>query len=113
MSLIPDDTYFDSMREIYALPVRKQAKWRGFLQDTNGVKHRVHFVNDELVFKHKSTWITVKPTSDEFTRTQAVKISAKEWSGVEGSLQPSRNMTVWSTKQRLGIIAASPTRSES
>ena len=63
---IPDDQYFDFMCEIYALPVRKQAKWRGFLQDTNGVKHRVHFVNDELVFKHKSTWITAKPTSDEY-----------------------------------------------
>ena len=64
--LVPDHTFFGFTREIYALPVRKQAKWRGLLGDTDGVKHRVHFVNDELVTKHQSTWITLKPTSDQY-----------------------------------------------
>ena len=61
ISLMNTPIYLSLMDEIMALPERKQAKWRGFVQDTNGVKHRLHFINGELVFKHHSKWITLKP----------------------------------------------------
>ena len=65
VSLIPEPIFFGFMGEVEALPLRKRAKWRAFIQDTNGVKHRVHFVNGELVFKNQSKWIALKPLGDQ------------------------------------------------
>ena len=61
VSLVPAEVFVSFMDEIWALPLKKRAKWRGFLVDTNGVKHRVHFINNELVFKYHSKWMPVHP----------------------------------------------------
>jgi hypothetical protein len=76
VSLIPDDTFFDFMCEINALPVRKQAKWHGFLRDTNGMKRKVHFIDRQLVIKDQSTWITLKPSGDEHLASEVEFASA-------------------------------------
>ena len=61
VSLVPAEVFVRFMDEIWALPLKKRAKWRGLLGDQNGVKHRVHFINNELVYKHHSTWTPVYP----------------------------------------------------
>ena len=61
VSLIPAETFVSFMDEIWALPLKKRAKWRRLLGDTNGVKHRVHFINNELVYKHHSIWMPGHP----------------------------------------------------
>ena len=61
VSLVPAEVFVSFMDEIWALPLKKRAKWRGLLGDTNGVKHRVHFINNELVYKHHSKWTSVHP----------------------------------------------------
>jgi hypothetical protein len=63
---IPDCDFNDFMLEVDALPLRKRTKWHGLLQDTNGVTHRVRFINGALVFKHCSRWITLKPLTDQY-----------------------------------------------
>ena len=65
VALLPDRQFFQLMGEVEALPLRKRAKWHGFLRDTNGVKHRVHFINRQLVIKFQSSCVTVRPTSDQ------------------------------------------------
>ena len=46
-------------------PLKKRAKWRGLLGDTDGVKHWVHFINNELVYKHHSKWTPVHPCPED------------------------------------------------
>ena len=64
VSLIPDTTFHEFRQEIWALPLRKRAKWRGIVQDTSGVAHRVQFVNGELVFKNHSIWVKLVPMTE-------------------------------------------------
>ena len=83
VSPIPDPVLHEFRVEVEALPARKQSKWRGIVQDTNGVAHRVHFVSGEFVFKHHSQWVKLVALTDmrlghslEFTPgtvTQAVR----------------------------------------
>ena len=61
VSLVPADVFVSFMDEIWALPLRKRSRWRGFLVDTDGVKRRVHFNGDELVLKYNSRWMPVYP----------------------------------------------------
>jgi hypothetical protein len=65
VSFIPDSHFFALMEVVEALPLKKRAKWRGFVQDANGVNHKVHFIDRQLVFKYHSKWITLKPNGDE------------------------------------------------
>jgi hypothetical protein len=65
VSLLPDQHYSRLMAEIEALPLRKRAKWHGLLTSSDGVKHKIYYVNGELVFKKCSEWITVKPQSEQ------------------------------------------------
>jgi len=65
VSFIPDPHFFALRSELEKLPLRKQPKWKGFVQDGNGVIHRVYFRNGEMFFKHLSRWIMVRPRSDE------------------------------------------------
>ena len=60
-SFIPDLDFHSFRQEIQALPLRKRAKWRGCVQDTDGVNHRVYFINGEFVFKDRSEWIALEP----------------------------------------------------
>ena len=65
VALIPDQHFYSFREEIQALPLRKRAKWRGYVQATDGVRHRVHFVNGEFVTKYRSEWLTLQPRSDK------------------------------------------------
>ena len=64
VTFVEDRDFFQFRCEVMSLPLRKRAKWHGDLFDTNGVKHRVRFVNGEFVIQHKSTLVLVKPEFD-------------------------------------------------
>ena len=64
VSLVADTQYHHCRQEVEALPLRKQSKWHKIVRDNHGVKHRVCFVNGELVFKGASGWVTLKPLGD-------------------------------------------------
>ena len=91
ISPIPDPVLHDFRAEVEALPARKRAKWRGLIRDTNGVAHRVHFINGEFGFKYQSTWIRLVALTDlrlanslEFTSgtaSQAVRTLRAQASG--------------------------------
>jgi len=78
VSLIPDRHFFQLMGEVEALPLRKRSKWHGFLQSLDGAKRKVHFVDGQLVFKHCSEWITVKPQSDQYLNDIVFECPATE-----------------------------------
>jgi hypothetical protein len=61
ISLIPAEVFIGYMEEILALPLHKRAKWRASALDTNGVKRRVRFINNELVITNSSIWMPVHP----------------------------------------------------
>jgi hypothetical protein len=65
VSLIPEDGFRALMNAVEALPLKRRTKWHGFIRDTNGVKHKVHFINGRLVFKRHSVWVTLKPLGTE------------------------------------------------
>jgi hypothetical protein len=64
VSFLPDAEFYCCRQEVDALPLRKQVKWRGKVQDNNGVFHRVQLLKGDLVFKDGSKWVTLKPLSD-------------------------------------------------
>ena len=64
VSFVPDADFYDCKKEVEALPLRKQMKWHRKVQDHNGVFHRVHFLQGELVYKDGSKWTTLKPLAD-------------------------------------------------
>jgi hypothetical protein len=78
VSLIPDRHFFQLMDEVEALPLRKRSKWHGFLQSIDGAKRKVHFVDGQLVFKHCSEWIMVKPHSDQYLNEVAFECPVAE-----------------------------------
>ena len=64
ISPIPDPVLHEFRAEVEALPVRKQSKWRGLVQDTNGVSHRVHFSGGDFMIKHHSEWVKLVALTD-------------------------------------------------
>jgi len=66
VSLVPEQVFFSFMGEIHALPRRKRSQWSGLIQDTNGIIHRVHYINGALVYNKQSKWITLRPDADYF-----------------------------------------------
>ena len=65
VAFIPDPIFYGFMDEVEALPLRKRAKWHGFVRDTNGMKRKVHFIDRQLVVKDQSKWLTLMPSGDE------------------------------------------------
>ena len=65
VSIIPAEVFIGFLEEIWALPLRKRAKWRASVVDTNGVKRRVHFINNELVITYNSKWMPVHPCPND------------------------------------------------
>ena len=64
--LIPPICFFKLMDEVEALPLRKRSKWHGSLKDLTGAKRKVYYVAPgQLVMKHGSKWIQLKPTCKE------------------------------------------------
>lgn len=64
VSFIPDPEFFAIRKELETLPLRKQAKWKGRVQDPDGVNHCVYYRNGEFCFKALSKWIVVRPQSE-------------------------------------------------
>jgi hypothetical protein len=65
VSLIPAPQYFALMEAVEALPLKKRTRWHGFVKDAQGVKHKVYFNSKDLIFKHCSIWVTLKPSGSE------------------------------------------------
>ena len=64
VSPIPDSDLQNFRQQVMALPLRKQAKWYGHTKDTDGVVHRVRFVDGNLVVKDKSSWVRLVSMTD-------------------------------------------------
>ena len=63
VSPVADVDFQRHSQEVLALPPRKQAKWRSRTTDSNGVAHRVQYLDGRFVYKHCSTWVMLVPLS--------------------------------------------------
>ncbi len=76
VAFVNDPTFYGLMDEVEALPLRKRAKWHGFLRDTNGTKRKVHFIDRQLVIKDQSKWLTLMPRGEEHLASEVDFASA-------------------------------------
>ena len=80
VAFISEPSYLSLMDSVTALPLKKRAKWHGFVRDTNGVRNKVHFINGQLRVKEHSIWVTLEPLGSEF-RADSVEYATQNLRG--------------------------------